>query len=185
MSDRTVLHVDVELSEAMRDRLGRALAGLGDLEPILGYIAAAGAREALDQAAGTAAFSSITDLRSYRIFRLVDAGMPVDQARAVVASIFQVTPTAAARYVETALARYRVELEDRVNAVLRALLGQAQRQGDEYLVIIPPTLVTRVKDIAQRANAPAPVFTGDRDAWRVRPQTFEALRQAVAGGAPP
>jgi hypothetical protein len=150
----------------------------------MGYIAAAGAREALEQASGSAAFSSMADLRSYRIFRLLEAGMPVAQARLMVASIFQVTPSVAARLVDGALARYRVALEEGIKKALREVIKSAKKGAKaddgttEYSIVIPPSLAMPIIEIARRSNVAEPT-PKTRNAWHLRQETLDALVTAT------
>lgn len=77
------------------------------------------------QASGTAVFSSITDLRAFRIYTMLEAGMTLGEAEATVAAIFDVESRRAKTMVNAAVARYRVELRGRVGEEIRALLQEA------------------------------------------------------------
>jgi hypothetical protein len=173
------VNIDIELSEDERSRLRLALGRNVDPDRVAEVVAKAGAREALDYATGVAVFSSMADLRSYRIACLLRAGITVSEAEVLVRSLFKVTTGTARHYVNAALARYRVELGEDLRKATAASLEAAtwDRDAGRWLVTLPTTVVReRIMDLLSQEELPDPT-TAERGAlWKVPNDTFQWLR---------
>lgn len=181
---RTAYHGVSELNirvEADFERLAKALGlDVKRVGPTAELIARAGAREALAQATGEAVFSSISDLRSFRIFCLFTQGMTVDQAEDLVARVFQVPLATAKRLVDAALARYKIDLDAEIAALEKRVLDSAiwLKKAERWEMTIPPVLLVSILDRAQRSNQPDPMRAGTAYVWRFPDETYQAVRQA-------
>lgn len=168
--------------EADGTRLGKALGvDAPNVMAKAGLIARAGAREGLAQATGEAVFSSITDLRCFRIYCLFSEGMVVDEADDLVARVFQVPLSTAKRLVGAALARYKIDLEKEVADLEKKTLELAAwlKRKDRWRMTIPPVLVTSFMERARRANQPDPENAGAGYTWDFADETYQALRGAI------
>ena len=75
-----------------RDRVA-LLVGDAEVDRVLKFIVKAGSREALGYATGRAVFSTMVDLRMYRVYCLLEEGMTLDESERLVALLFkQLTP---------------------------------------------------------------------------------------------
>jgi hypothetical protein len=72
------MEIDVSFDERDREKLQRALGAAEDVDQVAALIARAGARECLAQATGDAVFSTMSDLRSFRIYTFLREGMSME-----------------------------------------------------------------------------------------------------------
>lgn len=155
-----MVEINIEVDETARRRL-QALFGAGtDLDRILKIVLQAGAQEALDYATGAAVFSSMADLRSYRVFCLLRAGMTPDDAEQVLPALFKLSPAGTRRIVATSFARYSIELADTIETVLRSTLDAATWVKDDsrWKVSLPAGLARdRVLELTRNSDQPDPV----------------------------
>lgn len=141
MSQSSGRAVEIVPSATHRERLA-ALVGEDEVEHVLGLVVRAGAAEALAQATGEAVFSSMSDLRMYRVYRLLDGGMSLDESEQLVATLFKMTPAGARRVVSATLARYVFELQGSARDALAERFDAANYDGDgKWEVILPPGFV--------------------------------------------
>jgi hypothetical protein len=185
---RLTMRIDVPLSDDERRRLAQALGTQRDVDRVAAMVAKAGARELLAQATGAAVFSSITDLKHYRIYMLLHQGLTLDEAERVVAALFKVTGTAARRLVGNAIARYSVELRDALERALVELLEAAtwNPEVDRWEVRIPSAFVReRVRDVLSQLPLPDPVPAQRGPLWRYADETYQALRMHFGLAARP
>jgi hypothetical protein len=175
----SVLHIDVPLSDEDLARLEHVLDRRGDPRRSAELIARAGAIEALALATGRAAFSSVTDLRAFRVLCLIEAGMELSEVESLGAAIFKLTPSAARRLVNSAVARYRVELDTKPGRAHRrrargGAVGQGGRAlaGDARLADRPRACVRLPGP--QRPAGCDPGSAGPL--WRFPDETFQAVR---------
>lgn len=173
------MEIDLNLTEGNRRRLRQALGPGVNVDEIAELVARAGARELVAQATGEAAFSSIADLRSYRIFCLIEQGLGLDDAEGLVAAIFKVPPATAKRLVSSAVARYKVDLEDRVVERIVSLLDEATWTEDKrWEVQIPSTFVRdRIAETLSRVALPDPQSAQRGPIWKFADETYQALRK--------
>jgi hypothetical protein len=174
------MNLDIDVSDDERNRLGRALGATSDLDRIVGIVAKAGAQEALDYATGQAVFSSMADLRSYRIACLLRAGMTIGEAEALVASLFKVPLSTSRRLVSAALARYSVDLEDDIRAATATTLEAAtwDKDSGRWFVPLPSGVIRdRIMNLLSQQDLPDPT-TAERGAlWKIPNDTYQWLRE--------
>lgn len=175
-------NVDLKLSVS-DDQLKRLRAALGarkDLEELISKIAQAGADEILAQAAGEAVFSSMSDLRSFRIYCLLRREIPIRDAESIVAEIFQIPPPTAKRLVNTALSRYSVDLEDSLRGLIATALNDAcwETADEHWRVSLASTYVRqRVLEMADASQEPKPKTGGRGQVWFFDDETYQAVRK--------
>jgi hypothetical protein len=182
------LAIEIVVSRDDRERLSKVLDGGTDLEALLRTLAEAGASEMISQATGRAVFSSITDLRLFRLYCLIGAGMSLKQAERLVPILFKVPARSGRGFVERALARYDVELDDRLRDRVRELIKAAtwNKSQERWEIELPPGLiVSKVMDAALDAepSVPDPVPAQRGRVWRFADETYRAIC-GVFGAAP-
>jgi hypothetical protein len=173
------MNLEIPFSDDQEQRLREVLPRGKDATEMAALIARAGAREALAQATGTAVFSSIADLRAFRIYCLVESGMTLDEAEAVVAALFKVPSSTAKRWVNGAVARYLVELQAQVGDTIRGLLadGGWDTEAARWKVRVPSVFVRdRIADVLAGLDVPEPEPARRGSIWRFADETFQALR---------
>ncbi|MFJ2598776.1 hypothetical protein [Streptomyces erythrochromogenes] len=154
-----------------------------ELDRLARVIARAGAREAFDYATGVAMPATMADLRAYRIFRLVKAGMRLSEAESVVASLFKVAPASARRLMQTAVARFSAELGSDLLSTVKDTLENAGWDGEKWAVLIPSRLVQEwLLDRARLSALPNP-SRAQGALWRLSDETYQYLR-GLAGLSP-
>ena len=172
--------VDVDVTDDDRRRL-EGLVEASEVDRLLDVILAAGAAEALGYATGSAVFSSMTELRMYRVFCLLQAGMKFEESESLVATLFKLTPSGARRVVASTLARYAYELRDGVDKEVRNRLESGSWvPGDKrWAVRLPPGFVRdRALGLCRESDEPNP--EAKRGAvWYFPHETFNWLRDKV------
>jgi hypothetical protein len=186
------MNIEVDFSDEERERFRQLLPrqDRDRVDEVASLVARAGARELLGQATGEAVFSSITDLRMYRIFRLIQEGVSLPEAERLVAVIFKVTPATAKRLVGNALARYGADLGSSVRiAVAEQLEAACWDQGAARWNVDLPTSFMRelVEDIVAALSPPQPdperARRGSR--WLFPDETYTAIRDELGLGPGP
>lgn len=81
----------------LQDTLGYEDAALKGLVELIGK---AGANEFIAQSAGRQVPSTLADVRAYRVYRLLEAGVSLNDAEALVPNLFKVEPPIARRLLE-------------------------------------------------------------------------------------
>jgi hypothetical protein len=171
--------IQVTVNEEDRRRLKSLFGEAADLDGLIDKIARAGADELVAQATGRAVFSTISELRLYRVYRLLASGMSLKDAELLVPSLFKVTPASARRLIETAVARYEVELKDGVVLRVVELLNAADWEEDRWDVQLPTGIVQRaVLDKVERLNTANPDRGGRGQIWRFPDETYQGVREA-------
>jgi hypothetical protein len=156
-------------------------ADLHDPDEVAGLVARAGAREALALATGNAVFSSIADLRSFRIFCLLQEGMSLADAERLVGALFKVPPATAKRMVNAAVARYAIDLRDSLEENIVSLLEGAVWREGRWEMRMPSTFVReRVWDVVDRLDVPNPTQTERGALWKLADETYQSLREEFA-----
>jgi hypothetical protein len=171
------MDLQVDLTKDDRDRLRQSLGPDDDVERVATIVARAGAREALAMATGRAVFSSIADLRAFRIYCLFQEGMVPSEAERLVGAVFQVPAAAARRMVNAAVARYGIELRANVTQSIRGLLDAATWREGRWEVRLPSSFVReRVWEVVNGLDVPNPVTAERGTVWKLADETYQALR---------
>ncbi|HZT97783.1 MAG TPA: hypothetical protein VFB34_13190 [Chloroflexota bacterium] len=169
--------VEISLSDEDVERLKVSLGGGADIERIVAAVLSAGAREFLDQATGRFVPGGLREARLYRVFQLLQAGVSVAEAQALVASIFKETPARARGLVESAIARYDVELKAPVDRRVAELLEVARWEEDRWLVELPAGFIRdRVLEAADETTLADPTRAGRGVVYRFPDETYQAVR---------
>lgn len=185
MTDQREVSVDIAADDVLRLE---ALVGKERSEHVLDVVLKAGAMEAIGYATGRSVFSTMADLRSYRVLCLISAGLHLEEAEEVVAAMFKLTPSGSRRVVTSALARYRYELGASVSAEVERILDDAEwvnEDIDRWEVRLPPGFVRdRVLELCRAGDQPNP--ESKRGAvWHFPDETYAELRRRLGLGAKP
>ncbi|MEV6735330.1 hypothetical protein [Streptomyces sp. NPDC051364] len=182
------MQIHLDPSQEDMERLQSALGNPppAEVARLAKIIAHAGAQEAFDYATGVAMPATMADLRAYRICRLVKAGMRLSEAESVVASLFKVAPASARRLVQTAVARFSVELGSDLLATVKDVLETAvwdEVESGKWIMLLPSRLVQEwALDRARLSDLPNPSRV--RGAlWHFSDETYQHLRELA--GLPP
>lgn len=171
------MHVEIDFPSEQLRRLADILPRGSNSEAMAKLIARAGARETLAQATGDAVPSTIGDVKAFRIFCLIEAGMTLEEAEAVVAAVFKVPSSTAKRLVNAAVARYLVDLRAQVDSTIAALLEDAVWVDKRWDVRIPSTFVRdRITDVLAEIDQPDPEPARRGSVWRFPDETYQAVR---------
>jgi hypothetical protein len=176
------LRLELPFSEEDRQRLASVLGNADDVDRVARMVALAGAMEAIDQATGKAVFSSMTDLRSYRIYCLVRQGMALAEAESLVAHLFKVTASSARRMVGQAMARYAVELNAAMNREASAMLDSARwnTESERWEVGMPTAFIrNRLLEILSRSDLPNPKSADRGAVWQFPDETYQWVREQL------
>jgi len=175
------LEIPVELTGEDRRRLSEAFGGR-DPDKVAKLIASAGFAELLEQATGRTVPNTMADLRALRIFCLISQGLDLAEAESYVGALFKVPALAAKRLVNSAVARYKVELQSSVTALIARLLDAAEWQASppRWLVSIPTTFVReRILETLGQLALPDPSPAQRGPVWSFPDETYQALRKAL------
>lgn len=175
-----MVEIDVAVSAQDGQRMS-ALVGTREATRVTKLILRAGAAEALGYATGRAVFSTMTDLRSFRVFCLLEAGMKLDESEKMVATLFKLSPAGARRVVGSTLARYSYELRDGVDAAVRALLETAVWVDDpgRWEVQLPIGFARdRALELCRSSDKPNPEPRRGF-VWQFAHETYNWLRAEV------
>lgn len=173
------MNLELDITADDRERLEKALPRGYDIDDVVEKVSMAGVREALDYATGRAVFSSMADLRSYRIFCLVRQGVHLAQAEVLVANLFKVPPTTARRLVNSAVARYAVELDESLDEEVSRTLDVAawNTEADRWELAMPTVFLRdRILDVLSRSEQPDPSPAHRGAVWQFPDETFAWLR---------
>ena len=172
-------NVQVTVSDEDRRRLKGLFGDNADVDGLIDKIVRAGAEELVAQATGRAVFSTFSDLRLYRIYRLLAGGLSLKEAEVLLPSLFKVTPASARRLIETAVARYEVELKDGVVERVVELLNVAVWEETRWAVQLPTGIAQRaVLEKVERLNTADPERAGRGQIWRFPDETYQGIREA-------
>ncbi|MCA1702285.1 MAG: hypothetical protein LC808_03035 [Actinobacteria bacterium] len=162
------------------DRLRTSLGATADLARIVDAVVRAGATEFLTQATGRVVPGGLREARLYRVFLLLQAGVTLSEAQALVAAIFKETPGRARGLVESAIARYDVELRTSVDARVSEVLNDAAWEEDRWEVELPVGFVRdRVLDVAAETPLADPTRAGRGAVYRFPDETYQAVRKQI------
>jgi hypothetical protein len=170
-----------------RRRLSQALGPSWNADDVATLLARAGASEILALATGRTVPATLAEARAFRIFNLLQQGMSLSDAEALVAAIFKVPSATAKRMVNSAVARYAVELQQGLSGTIGEVLEAAtwDEDRDRWEIRIPPTFIReRILEAAARLPVPDPSRVAG-SLWRFPDETYQAVRKEVGLSAKP
>jgi hypothetical protein len=171
--------VNIPFTDADRERLSQALGPNRNVDEVAALLARAGASEILALATGRAVPSTLADERAFRIFSLLEQGLSLSDAEAIVAAIFKVPSATAKRMVNSAVARYSIELQQGLSGTIGEVLDKAEWDTDSkrWEIRIPPTFIReRILEVAARLPVPDPSRSAG-SLWRFPNETYQAVRR--------
>jgi hypothetical protein len=151
--------VDIPVTDEDRERLIQAFGPSRNVDDIAALLARAGASEILALATGRAVPATLADERAFRIFSLLQQGLSMPDAEVLVAAIFKVPSATAKRMVNSAVARYAIELQQGLSGTISDVLDTATwvKGRDRWELRIPPTFIReRILEAAARLPVPDP-----------------------------
>jgi len=179
-----MVDISITVSDEDQKRL-RAILGPGeDDERIMRTVLEAGASEALAYATGRAVFSTMADLRMFRVYCLLTAGMSMDEAEKLVALLFKVSPASARRIASATFARYSVELTRDIESAIKAVLEGADWDSKvgRWKASLPPGYVReRILGLCGGSALPDPVKRYGA-VWNFPEETYAWLRKQAGLG---
>jgi hypothetical protein len=179
-SDRTI-DIAIKVLAADRQRLNTLFRDPQVVDRVLDVVLRAGATEALEYATGRAVFSSMTELRMFRVYQLLLAGMTTDEAEQLLPLLFKLSPAGARRIVASTFARYAIELDQSVTASIESVLDAATWSADvdRWFVDLPPGFTKeRVLELVRGSTEPDPIRAqGAR--WQFPDETYAWLRSEL------
>lgn len=176
------MRIDLPFEDEDRRRLEQALDESADVDRIAHVVARAGAAELLAQATGRVVPTTMADLRAYRIFLLIQQGITLAETESLVAAIFKVPSPTAKRLVNTAVARYSVELQGDILRNMTGLVEEARWDPSDlrWLVRVPTVFVReRMMEVLGSLDLPDPVSAQRGPLWSFADETYQALRLAL------
>jgi hypothetical protein len=179
--------IDVPFSAEDRKRLTQALGPSWDADDVAIPLARAGASEVLALATGRTVPATLADQRAFRIFNFLQQGMSLSDAEALVAAIFKVPSATAKRLVNSAVARYAVELQQGLSGTIGDALEAAtwDEEHKRWEIRIPPTFIReRILEVAARLPVPDPGRAAG-SLWRFPDETYQAVRKEFGLAAKP
>jgi hypothetical protein len=179
------MDIDIPFRDEDRERLAQALGPSWNADDVAAVLARAGASEILALATGRTVPATLADARAFRIFNLVQQGMNLTDAEALVAAIFKVPSATAKRMVNSAVARYAVELQQGLSGTIGQALEAAiwDKDRERWEVRIPPIFIrSRILEAAARLPVPDPTRAAG-SLWRFPDETYQAVRKEF--GLPP
>lgn len=172
------ISVTISVSNEDVKRLRISLGTHGELDKILEAVIRAGATEFLSQATGRVVPSGIREARIYRVFLMLQAGVALNEAPAIVAAIFKETPVRARGLVQAAIARYDVELRASVDTRVADVLKKATWNEGRWDVELPVGFVRdRILDFAGATPLADPTRAGRGVVYQFPDETYQAVRQ--------
>ncbi len=173
------MEVDIPFDDEDRERLRQALGPSWDADELSILVARAGAKELLALATGRMVPATLADARAFRIFNLLQQGMSLSDADALVAAIFKVPSATAKRLVNSAVSRYAVELQQGLSGTIGQALDSASwdKDRERWSIRMPPTFIReRILDVAARLPVPDPIRAAG-SLWRFPDETYQAVRK--------
>jgi len=173
------VEINVPFPDSDRERLTQALGPNRDADEVAALLARAGASEILALATGRTVPATLADERAFRIFSLLEQGLSLSDAETLVAAIFKVPSATAKRMVNSAVARYAVDLQHGLSGTIGEVLDAAEWDKDRkrWQIRIPPTFI-RERILEAAANLPVPDPTRAAGSlWRFPDETYQAVRK--------
>lgn len=181
------MDIQVPFSDDDRKRLKQALGSSWNLDDVAALLARAGASENLALATGRIVPATLADARAFRIFSLLQQGMSFSDAEALVAAIFKVPSATAKRMVNSAVARYAVELQPDLSGTIGAVLESAAwvKERERWEIGLASTFIReRILEAASRLPVPDPSRAAG-SLWRFPDETYQAVRKEFGLKAKP
>jgi hypothetical protein len=181
------VEIDIPFTDEDRKRLSQALGSNWAADQIAVLLARAGASEILALATGRAVPATLADERAFRIFNLLQQGVSLSDAEALVAAIFKVPSATAKRMVNSAVARYAVELQQGLSGAIGEVLEGASwdKDRERWDIRMPPTFIRqRILEVAARLPIPDPSRAAG-SLWRFPDETYQAVRKEFGLPAKP
>ncbi len=173
------MNIEVSFTDEDRKRLSQALGPSRDVDDVAMLLACAGASEILALATGRTVPATLPEARAFRIFNLLQQGMSLSDAEALVAAIFKVPSATAKRIVNSAVARYAVELQQGLSGAIGEVLEAAtwNKDRERWEIRMPPTFIReRILEAAARLPVPDPGRSAG-SLWRFPDETYQAVRK--------
>jgi hypothetical protein len=171
--------VTISLSDEDEARLKTSLGAKAELKRIATAIAEAGANEFLEQATGRVVPGAMREARLFRVYQLLKAGVTLGEAQTIVAAVFKETTGRARGLVESAIARYDVELRDSVDVRVQQVLDAANWQDSRWEIELPTGFVReRVLEAAAETSFADPSRAGRGAVYQFPEETYQAVRRA-------
>jgi hypothetical protein len=174
-------HVQIEIAFTPEDRrrLSQALGASWDADDVATLLARAGASEILALATGHTVPATQAEARAFRIFSLLQQGMALSDAEPLVAAIFKVPSATAKRMVNSAVARYAVELQQGLSGTIGEMLEAAtwDKERERWDIRMPSTFIReRILEAAARLPVPDAARAAG-SLWRFPDETYQAVRK--------
>jgi hypothetical protein len=113
----------------------------------------------------------------YRVFRLIDAGLPPGKSEEVVAALFKIALPTVRRLVANAFARYSIELNEKVITEVRERLDRATAATSERWDMNLPAGFVKDAVLAACRTSTQPDPTNSKGAvWTFPGETYAFLR---------
>jgi hypothetical protein len=182
-------YVDIEipLTAEDRKRLTQALGPSWNADDVAILLARAGASEILALATGRTVPATLAEARAFRIFNLLQQGMSLSDAETLVAAIFKVPTATAKRMVNSAVARYAIELQQGLSGTIGEVLEAAtwDKERERWDIGMPTTFIReRILEAAGRLPVPDPSRAAG-SLWRFPDETYQAVRKEFGLSAKP
>jgi hypothetical protein len=181
------VNIDIPFTDEDRSRLVQALGPSWDANDVARLLARAGATEILALATGRSVPATLADARAFRIFNLLQQGMSLSGAETLVAAIFKVPSATAKRMVNSAVARYAIELQQGLSGTIGEVLEAAQWDEDRkrWDMGMPTTFIReRILEAGSRLPVPDPSRAAG-SLWRFPDETYQAVRKEFGLAAKP
>jgi hypothetical protein len=167
-------------------RLQTSLGASTNLSQVVDAILKAGAKEFLDQATGRVVPGGIREARLYRIFLLLQSGVTLSDVQVIVAAIFKETPSRARSLVESAIARYDIELRESVDQRVAEILKKATWIEGHWELELPNGFVRdRILEAASKTTFADPTRAGRGVIYKFPHETYNAVRKSFGLPASP
>lgn len=113
----------------------------------------------------------------YRVYRLIDAGLPPGNSEQVVAALFKVPLPTGRRLIATAFARYSVELNEKIAGEVKKRLDDATTaSGKKWELSLPSGFVKDAILTTCRASTESDPSNVKASVWAFPEETYDLLR---------
>ena len=184
------MNIDVPIEQAELDSLAACLPRGLDVEAIAATLAKAGAIESILVATEQAdAPSTPGDMRRFKVYCLIKAGLEMSKLEPVVAAVFKITPRQARGVVDSALAKYSSRLSGDVIVQIKAALDAATPgdQNDLWVTLNSNFVEQRLMEFlaGKLVEMPAKMTVGRRWRFRLRcvQRRGDGVRRRIEGGS--